>query len=53
MLDFTPLLFFFLGIFLHSVDRFNEEAENGVVPVGRSNTGPSLDEQRIDGIESV
>lgn len=31
------------GIFLYSVDRFNEESEHGIPPVERSNRRPLLD----------
>lgn len=31
------------GIFLNSVDRFNEESENPAIPSERSNTTPLLE----------
>uniref|UniRef100_A0A453CGJ6 Uncharacterized protein n=1 Tax=Aegilops tauschii subsp. strangulata TaxID=200361 RepID=A0A453CGJ6_AEGTS len=34
----------FCGIFLHSVDRFNEESEHGVPATERSNLRPLLDD---------
>ncbi|XP_072988073.1 probable sphingolipid transporter spinster homolog 2 isoform X2 [Typha latifolia] len=45
----TSILFiasgiWFAGIFLHSVDRFNEESEHGVPVIERSNLRPLLDE---------
>ncbi|KAG9439889.1 hypothetical protein H6P81_020054 [Aristolochia fimbriata] len=54
----TSILFiaagiWFSGIFLHSVDRFNEEDENSTVPVERSNTTPLLDGNTTQGSEPV
>ncbi|XP_022762851.1 probable sphingolipid transporter spinster homolog 2 isoform X5 [Durio zibethinus] len=45
----TSILFpaagiWFIGIFLHSVDRFNEDSEGQVTEVDRSNTTPLLPE---------
>ena len=36
--------FWFWGIFLHSVDRFNEQSEHGVPATERSNLRPLLDD---------
>ncbi|KAM3368722.1 hypothetical protein ACQJBY_016938 [Aegilops geniculata] len=36
--------FWFWGIFLHSVDRFNEQSEHGVLATERSNLRPLLDD---------
>ncbi|KAJ3680376.1 hypothetical protein LUZ60_016654 [Juncus effusus] len=40
---FIAAIVWFIGIFLHSVDRFNEESEHGVPVVERSNLRPLLD----------
>uniref|UniRef100_A0A1D1YRN7 Putative sphingolipid transporter spinster 2 n=1 Tax=Anthurium amnicola TaxID=1678845 RepID=A0A1D1YRN7_9ARAE len=37
----------FIGIFLHSVDRFKEESEHGIPTVERSNLRPLLDENAV------
>ncbi|XP_006652538.2 probable sphingolipid transporter spinster homolog 2 [Oryza brachyantha] len=41
---FIAAIFWFIGIFVRSVDRFNEESEHGVPAVERSNLRPLLDE---------
>ncbi|RWR74054.1 putative sphingolipid transporter spinster [Cinnamomum micranthum f. kanehirae] len=40
---FLAAAIWFGGIFLHSVDRFNEEGETNVPPIERSNQQPLLD----------
>nr|XP_010918401.1 probable sphingolipid transporter spinster homolog 2 [Elaeis guineensis] len=40
---FIAAIIWCIGIFLHSVDRFNEESEHGIPPVERSNRRPLLD----------
>ncbi|OAY63541.1 putative sphingolipid transporter spinster [Ananas comosus] len=41
---FVAAVIWFIGIFLHSVDRFNEDGEHDVPNVERSNRRPLLDE---------
>ncbi|XP_059653130.1 probable sphingolipid transporter spinster homolog 2 isoform X2 [Cornus florida] len=52
----TSILFlasgiWFIGIFLHSVDRFNEDSENEVAISDRSNTTPLLEEKTAETTE--
>lgn len=54
----TSILFlsagiWFIGIFLHSVDRFNEDSEHPVLVVDRSNTTPLLEEKTPETRECV
>ncbi|KAK2987428.1 hypothetical protein RJ640_018565 [Escallonia rubra] len=54
----TSILFlaagiWFIGIFLHSVDRFNEDSEHPVTVVDRSNTTPLLEEKTAETTESA
>ncbi|WVZ86467.1 hypothetical protein U9M48_033237 [Paspalum notatum var. saurae] len=42
---FIAAVFWFIGIFVRSVDRFNEESEHGVLATERSNLRPLLDEK--------
>lgn len=39
------------GIFLHSVDRFDEESEHQVTRIERSNTTPLLQERKEETTE--
>ncbi|XVE67376.1 hypothetical protein DITRI_Ditri08aG0155300 [Diplodiscus trichospermus] len=53
----TSILFlaagiWFIGIFLHSVDRFYEDNEGQFIEVDRSNTAPLLEPKVAEGIES-
>lgn len=41
---FAAAVFWFIGIFVPSVDRFNEESEDGLTVAERSNLRPLLDE---------
>lgn len=41
---FIAAVFWFVGIFVRSVDRFNEQSEHGLPAVERSNLRPLLDE---------
>lgn len=41
---FAAAVFWFIGIFVPSVDRFNEESEDGLTVADRSNLRPLLDE---------
>jgi len=41
---FIAAVFWFIGIFVPSVDRFNEESEHGVPAAERSNLRPLLDD---------
>ncbi|XP_062226219.1 probable sphingolipid transporter spinster homolog 2 isoform X2 [Phragmites australis] len=41
---FIAAVFWFVGIFVHSVDRFNEQSEHGLPDADRSNLRPLLDE---------
>ncbi|XP_021802175.1 probable sphingolipid transporter spinster homolog 2 [Prunus avium] len=43
----------FIGIFLHSVDRFNEESENQISTTERSNTTPLLKGKKTETTESA
>ncbi|XP_031264268.1 probable sphingolipid transporter spinster homolog 2 [Pistacia vera] len=43
---FPAAVIWFIGIFLHSVDRFNEESEHQVSRTERSNTTPLLEERK-------
>ncbi|BBH09271.1 Major facilitator superfamily protein [Prunus dulcis] len=43
----------FIGIFLHSVDRFNEESENQITTTERSNTTPLLKGKKTETTESA
>uniref|UniRef100_A0A2P2M9U7 Uncharacterized protein n=1 Tax=Rhizophora mucronata TaxID=61149 RepID=A0A2P2M9U7_RHIMU len=40
---FLAAAIWFIGIFLHSVDRFNEESRNQVTPSERASTAPLLE----------
>ncbi|ONM15802.1 putative sphingolipid transporter spinster homolog 2 [Zea mays] len=42
---FAAVVFWFIGIFIPSVDRFNEESEHGLTVAERSNLRPLLDEK--------
>ncbi|KAF7126584.1 hypothetical protein RHSIM_Rhsim11G0145100 [Rhododendron simsii] len=42
---FLAAIIWFIGIFLHGVDRFNEDCENPVTIVDKSNVTPLLDEK--------
>ncbi|KAF7127504.1 hypothetical protein RHSIM_Rhsim11G0144900 [Rhododendron simsii] len=42
---FLAAIIWFIGIFLHCVDRFNEDCENPVMMVDKSNITPLLDEK--------
>lgn len=50
---FIAAAIWFVGIFLHSVDRFNEDSEHGIPPVQRSNRRPLLDENNETSEESA
>ncbi|PNT61519.1 hypothetical protein BRADI_5g16257v3 [Brachypodium distachyon] len=41
---FIAVIFWFIGIFVRSVDRFNEQSEHGLPAAERSNLRPLLDE---------
>uniref|UniRef100_A0ACD5USL8 Uncharacterized protein n=1 Tax=Avena sativa TaxID=4498 RepID=A0ACD5USL8_AVESA len=41
---FVAVVFWFMGIFVRSVDRFNEQSEHGVPATERTNRRPLLDE---------
>ncbi|CAI9117659.1 OLC1v1019099C1 [Oldenlandia corymbosa var. corymbosa] len=45
---FLAALVWCFGIFLHSVDRFNEGIEPEIAPSDRSNTAPSLEDKPIE-----
>ncbi|PWZ40934.1 putative sphingolipid transporter spinster 2 [Zea mays] len=42
---FAAVVFWFIGIFIPSVDRFNEESEHGLTVAERSNLRPLLNEK--------
>ncbi|XP_077214685.1 putative sphingolipid transporter spinster homolog 2 isoform X2 [Tasmannia lanceolata] len=48
---FIAALVWFVGIFLHSVDRFNEDSELNVTPIERSNARPLLDQYTTEASE--
>ncbi|KAM2676061.1 hypothetical protein EV1_002764 [Malus domestica] len=51
---FPSAVIWFIGIFLHGVDRFNEESEHQVtIQTERSNTTPLLEGKKIETTESV
>ncbi|CAN6543903.1 unnamed protein product [Malus baccata var. baccata] len=51
---FPSALIWFIGIFLHSVDRFNEESEHQITTkTDRSSTTPLLEGKKMETIESV
>lgn len=47
---FIAAAVWFGGIFLHSVDRFNEESEIDVTPIDRSHRTPLLDENSTEAV---
>lgn len=47
------ILVILAGIFLHSVDRFNEESEHSVDRSGAPSTMPLLKEDTIETTESI
>ncbi|XP_044490789.1 probable sphingolipid transporter spinster homolog 2 [Mangifera indica] len=49
---FAAALMWFIGIFLPSVDRFNEESEHQVTRIERSNTTPLLEERKEETTET-
>ncbi|KAM1344959.1 hypothetical protein FF1_034375 [Malus domestica] len=51
---FPSALIWFMGIFLHSVDRFNEESEHQITTkTDRSSTTPLLEGKKMETTESV
>ncbi|XP_044509709.1 probable sphingolipid transporter spinster homolog 2 isoform X2 [Mangifera indica] len=48
---FPAAMIWFIGIFLHSVDRFDEESEHQVTRIERSNTTPLLQERKEETTE--
>ncbi|KAB2634832.1 sphingolipid transporter spinster-like protein 2 [Pyrus ussuriensis x Pyrus communis] len=51
---FPSALIWFIGIFLHSVDRFNEESEHQITTkTERSSTTPLLEGKKMETTESV
>lgn len=50
---FLASAIWFIGIFLHSVDRFNEESEHSVDRSGAPSTMPLLKEDTIETTESI
>ncbi|KAJ4716039.1 Major facilitator superfamily protein [Melia azedarach] len=45
---FPAAAIWFIGIFLHSVDRFNEDSEHQVTRTERSNTTPLLEDKKAE-----
>ncbi|XP_058069553.1 probable sphingolipid transporter spinster homolog 2 [Magnolia sinica] len=50
---FLAALIWFGGIFLHSVDRYNEDSQHDIAPVERGNQMPLLDGSRTELAESA
>ncbi|KAL5787898.1 hypothetical protein ACOSP7_004847 [Xanthoceras sorbifolium] len=50
---FPAAVIWFIGIFLHSVDRFNEDSTHQVTPIEGSNRTPLLEERKPEATASL